>query len=616
MSFFILGITVGFFIVYHTETSTLGVSDNIGVNSNKFINNNISKSYLRKNDIELDKFSDKLLDIPLVTSNPSTLLEFQFSEELLSLYYPPQSLHLDQRTYVTLPSLLDSKVMTIGLWLYLDDIETNFDMRIIISNKQTGCETNDEQYGFALYVNSWQTNNMNLILEYGGYKSGCNKVSSDSFSLKSLKWYYVVATFSELSARLYVDGILIAMSDNNAELHQIQLTRSFRIGQLNGNLYPLFGKVAHVTVVSQSSDDDNIFKTIMVHMLNPSAQHEIDILAYYPLNDFPSDEDLKDKNGDLDVLARDIAHGNNGQFHLPNANLVEGLNIVLVNGLSSDIITPEMIIESDYKANERKKTIIDRMKFVWKSYKQYAWGFDELKPHSKRGDNNWGGMGVTLIDSLDTLFLMGLLEEFNEAKDWVRDSLTFSHADTISVFETTIRELGGLLAAFEWSKEDIFLQRAKELGDLLLPAFDTPSGIPHGFVNLQSHDGTDGWSGPNAILSELGSLQLEFRYLSYYTKNPLYEIKAMKALALMASKHPSHGLYPIKVSISDGSFVDSQVTLGALGDSFYEYLLKVWLQGNKKEKWLREMYDEAVNGICDILLKTSDISGLAFLSDW
>lgn len=35
-----------------------------------------------------------------------------------------------------------------------------------------------------------------------------------------------------------------------------------------------------------------------------------------------------------------------------------------------------------------------------------------MKPLSKAGNNNWGGMGVTLIDSLDTLWLMGLKEEF------------------------------------------------------------------------------------------------------------------------------------------------------------------------------------------------------------
>ena len=119
-----------------------------------------------------------------------------------------------------------------------------------------------------------------------------------------------------------------------------------------------------------------------------------------------------------------------------------------------------------------------------------------------------------------------------------------------------------------------------------------------------------------AVLSELGTLQIEFRNLAHYTGKSEYETKAMKALQIMHTKNPPHGLYPIRVSISDGSFADSHVTLGALGDSFYEYLLKVWVQGGKKEKWLRDMYDNAVDGVVSVLLQSATPSGLAFLSDW
>jgi uncharacterized protein YyaL (SSP411 family) len=146
-----------------------------------------------------------------------------------------------------------------------------------------------------------------------------------------------------------------------------------------------------------------------------------------------------------------------------------------------------------------------------------------------RGSDNWGGMGVTLVDSLDTLWLMGLKDEFKEARDWVATSLTFEHAGTVSVFETTIRELGGLLAAYDLSKDTIFLTKAQQLADKLTPAFNSPSGIPYGQVNFKSGSPSGGWSGNSAILSELGSLQLEFRYLSVHTHRTDYELKAMKA---------------------------------------------------------------------------------------
>jgi len=225
-------------------------------------------------------------------------------------------------------------------------------------------------------------------------------------------------------------------------------------------------------------------------------------------------------------------------------------------------------------------------------------------------------MGVTLVDSLDTLWLMGLKEEFREARDWVASSLSFDRAGTVSVFETTIRELGGLLAAYDLSKDKVFLTKAQQLADKLTPAFNSPSGIPYGMVNFKSGQPSGGWSGNSAILSELGSLQLEFRYLSQATQRSDYELKAMKAFQVMHRRKPASGLFPIKVSNRDGAFAESQITFGALGDSFYEYLLKVWIQGGRKETWLRDMYDAAMDGVMDKLLLASDPSGLAFLSDY
>ncbi len=90
----------------------------------------------------------------------------------------------------------------------------------------------------------------------------------------------------------------------------------------------------------------------------------------------------------------------------------------------------------------------------------------------------------------------------------------------------------------------------------------------------------------------------------------------MTPLQVMNRKSPANGLFPIKVSVSNGGFTEAHVTFGALGDSFYEYLLKVWIQGGKKETWLRDMYDKAVQGVVDLLLATSSPSGLLFIADW
>jgi mannosyl-oligosaccharide alpha-1,2-mannosidase len=90
----------------------------------------------------------------------------------------------------------------------------------------------------------------------------------------------------------------------------------------------------------------------------------------------------------------------------------------------------------------------------------------------------------------------------------------------------------------------------------------------------------------------------------------------MSGIKVLNRLSPSNGLYPIKVSLQDGQFADSHITFGALGDSFYEYLLKTWVQGGRREAWLRDMYDRAMDGMIKVLLKASSPNGLAFVSDY
>jgi mannosyl-oligosaccharide alpha-1,2-mannosidase len=70
-------------------------------------------------------------------------------------------------------------------------------------------------------------------------------------------------------------------------------------------------------------------------------------------------------------------------------------------------------------------------KFAWDSYAQYAFGENELKPLSRKGHsaNIFGSvaMGATIVDSLDTLYIMNLTEEYMKARDWVAVSLNFNN---------------------------------------------------------------------------------------------------------------------------------------------------------------------------------------------
>lgn len=122
------------------------------------------------------------------------------------------------------------------------------------------------------------------------------------------------------------------------------------------------------------------------------------------------------------------------------------------------------------------------------SYKLRAFGYDELLPVSGGHANNWGGVGMTLVDSLDTLFIMDMKEDFEIACQWVsvypRDNLKViedlkvEHNGAMSVFEYNIRLLGGLLSAYDLSGKPELLQKAKEVGEVLKIAFEEDNPIP------------------------------------------------------------------------------------------------------------------------------------------
>jgi mannosyl-oligosaccharide alpha-1,2-mannosidase len=128
-----------------------------------------------------------------------------------------------------------------------------------------------------------------------------------------------------------------------------------------------------------------------------------------------------------------------------------------------------------------------------------------------------------IIDALDTMHIMGLTSEYEHAKSWIADSLSFDRSGFVSAFEVTIRVLGGLLSAYYLSHDPLFLDKAVDLADRIMPIFATPSGIPLSSIDLkervgQSDTDNNGWSS----LSEVATLQLELKYLSHLTDDYTY----------------------------------------------------------------------------------------------
>jgi mannosyl-oligosaccharide alpha-1,2-mannosidase len=134
--------------------------------------------------------------------------------------------------------------------------------------------------------------------------------------------------------------------------------------------------------------------------------------------------------------------------------------------------------------HEKRALVVEAFKHAWEGYKANAWGKDELMPVSGKSKNPFSGWGATLVDSLDTMWMMGLKTEFEEGVEYVK-KLDFksSRRGDIPIFETTIRYLGGLLGAYDVTegKYKILLDKAVELAEIMMGAFDTPNRMPDTF---------------------------------------------------------------------------------------------------------------------------------------
>mmetsp|Transcript_34867 Transcript_34867/g.79519 ORF Transcript_34867/g.79519 Transcript_34867/m.79519 type:complete len:609 (+) Transcript_34867:18-1844(+) len=269
------------------------------------------------------------------------------------------------------------------------------------------------------------------------------------------------------------------------------------------------------------------------------------------------------------------------------------------------------------KADIQKQAAIKAaMMHSWKGYVDHAFGQDELRPLSQAG-NNWLGLGGTIIDSMDTLLIMGLTEEYQKCKNWVSTSLNFDNVNMeVSFFETTIRVLGGLMTAYEMTGDEIMLTKGRDLGDRLMAAFNSPTGIPYSNVNLVTRAvSSPGWTGGATVLAEIGTVQLEFNALSRHSKDPKYSNAAMKVFELLQRTPKNQGLYPLYIDPHSGAFTVNQISTGAMGDSFYEYLLKVWIHRGQKDQYVKDMFDESAQGIMSQLVQLSSPSKLMYIAE-
>lgn len=252
-----------------------------------------------------------------------------------------------------------------------------------------------------------------------------------------------------------------------------------------------------------------------------------------------------------------------------------------------------------------RNQVVEMFDHAYQNYMDHAYPADELMPLTCRGrvrglepsrgdiDDALGKFSLTLIDTLDTLVLLNKTTEFEAAVRRVLSDVRLDNDIVVSVFETNIRVLGGLLGGhsmavmlkeggehMQWYQDEL-LHMAKDLGVRLLPAFNTSSGLPYPRVNLkygvrgpETRTGTE----TDTCTACAGTIILEFAALSRFTGDPVFEAHARRALDFLWEKRQRNSnLVGTTINIHSGEWVRRDSGVGAGIDSYYEYLLKAYI---------------------------------------
>ncbi len=214
---------------------------------------------------------------------------------------------------------------------------------------------------------------------------------------------------------------------------------------------------------------------------------------------------------------------------------------------------------------------------AWRGYRRFAWGHDEVLPVSG-GHRDFfvrgRPVGLSIVEALDTHYLMGLDDEVDGCLAWIEDRLDFDIDADFQVFEATIRLVGGLLAGHLATGSRVLLRRCVDLADRLLPAFaHSPTGMPYRYVNLR----TGRVSGRTLPVAEIGTNILEFGVLSELTGDASYRRAAKRALRAVVERRSSLGLLATAMNVETGAWADrAAIAVDPPVDSFYEYLWGAW----------------------------------------
>ncbi|CAN9209986.1 unnamed protein product [Alternaria alternata] len=300
-------------------------------------------------------------------------------------------------------------------------------------------------------------------------------------------------------------------------------------------------------------------------------------------------------------------------MHLTSFALGSGI-LSLVSALPSntpvdlpkrqDEAPPPTYASPPSSSDERAQAVVGAFRTSWDGYRKYAFPMDELRPLSNNGSNSRNGWGASAVDALSTALIMGQKDIVNEIIEYIPTINWAFTEDSVSLFETTIRYLGGMLSGYDLlsgplahlandpANVEALLTQSINLANNLSYAFETPSGVPWNVLtfNNRSNDGSENG------LATVGTLILEWVRLADLSGNRTFADLVEKAEQYLLYPSPDFaepfpGLLGSTINVTTGQFTDAQGGWIGGSDSFYEYLIKMFIYDPRyvflKDRWVK-----------------------------
>lgn len=273
------------------------------------------------------------------------------------------------------------------------------------------------------------------------------------------------------------------------------------------------------------------------------------------------------------------------------------------------------------KANSVKEAFLHG----YNSYKKYCWKSDELKPISKKCKNTLNA-GLTIVDSITTLYIMNLTEEYLEAREFIEKE--FKPNGQWSLFEFIIRFVGAFISIYQLSNDKLFLNKAVQCADAIYPLFDKENGFyTSKFTLTTDENGTMTAkqasmhiSKRDINLAEVGTYQIEFLTLTALTGDKKYMELALKVYKRLWKDNPHKAILysALENQLEKNHKIrSSQIRhLGAGADSYFEYIIKSYILTNGVSPRILEQHMKIIQEMRDTLLfetKKLHLNGIGVL---